>query len=233
MAGKTLAEITESIIKQIKPHITDDQPLSETWIQDVINDSRAALVRPLYTAKDVFHGWHQTINIEAVNDEEIVIDDATITYDTPLKKITLPGTLLDGMEWKNILYFGAHGFSTTSRGFQRVNVKEFVTYGNHRFGSTEPCYFVNGDTIYVKNSQQFLYSLMACFHDPRVVTGYNIDTSIYPIPQSLHRRLEMITFQHIAPKLNLPLDVISNHVDESRVGNMQEAVKQSLNQQPE
>ena len=28
MAGKTLAQ-TESIIKQIKPHITDDQPLSD------------------------------------------------------------------------------------------------------------------------------------------------------------------------------------------------------------
>lgn len=233
MAGKTLAQITESIIKQIKPHITDDQPLSEAWIQDEINDSRAALVRPLYTARDMFAGWHQTLALEAEDDSSITIDGVEIEYEETFKKIQLPGTLIDGMEWKNIQYLGAHGYAASSIGFQRVNVKEFVSYGNHRFGSTHPCYFVNGDVIYVKNSEQYLYLLTACFHDPRVVSGYNVDTSEYPIPQSLHRRLEMITFQHIAPKLNLPIDLISNHLDESRVGNMQEAIKQSLNQQPE
>ena len=233
MAGKTLAQITESIIKQIKPHITDDQPLSEGWIQDEINDSRAALVRPLYTARDMFAGWHQTLALEAEDDSSIIIEGEKIEYEETFKKIQLPGTLIDGMEWKNIQYLGSLGYAPSSVGFQRVNIKEFVAYSNHRFGSDNPCYFIDGENIYIKNSVQYYYLLTACFHDPRVVSGYNVETSIYPIPQALHRRLEMITFQHIAPKLNLPIDLISNHLDESRVGNMQEAIKQSLNQQPE
>ena len=233
MEEKTLALIRESIIKQVKPHITDDQPLSELWIEDMINDSRAALVRSLYTSRDIFEGWYQTLSVTAEAYDSVTIDGVPFTFDDELKRIDLPGTLLNGIEWRNILYFGAHGFSSRSRGFNRVNIGEFISYGNHRFGNAEPCYFVEGDKIYIKNSEQFEYFLIACFHDPRVVPGYDVDISVYPIPQSQHRKLEIITFQHIAPKLNLPVDFISNHMDESRTGNMQEAIKESLNQQYE
>ena len=102
MAGKTLAQITESIIKQIKPHITDDQPLSEAWIQDEINDSRAALVRPLYTARDMFAGWHQTLALEAEDDSSITIDGVEIEYEETFKRYNCPGHLL--MVWNGRIY---------------------------------------------------------------------------------------------------------------------------------
>ena len=40
----TLKALTESIVKQIKPNLTDDVEISEEWIKRIIHDSRAALI---------------------------------------------------------------------------------------------------------------------------------------------------------------------------------------------
>ena len=227
---KTLAMITESIIKQIKPHITDDQDISEPWIDDEIDDVRAALVPVLYNANDSFQDWHQEVILEAVKDISVTIDGYTFLFKTPISIITLPGTLMQGMRWKNILYMGAHGFEALN--YQRVTMTEFQEYEYHRFGNRMPCYVVDGDRILLKNvGLQTHFKGIFCFSRPSCVTGYNRKTTRYPLPLSLHHKLEIVVFQHIAPKLGLPVDVISNNTDETRTGNMQQAVKESQREQ--
>ena len=89
------------------------------------------------------------IGIEAEDDSSIEIEDETI----PMRrhsKDTIARTFIDGMEWKNIQYL-EHMVMLLRQGFQRVNAKEFEPYGNIVL-ALHPCYFVNGDVIYVKNS---------------------------------------------------------------------------------
>ena len=223
---KTLQMITESIIKQIKPNITDDVDLSELWIDDMVDDSRAALVPSLYNANDTFSGWYQDMVLEATRDTTIIISGYQYRYKTPLNILTLPGLLMESMGWKNILYLGSYGIE--GKNIQRVTMSEFQEYENHRYGGMMPCYVVDGLKIYMKNiGIQKHFRATMCFAKPTCVPLYTRDASDYPIPLSLHRKLEIVIFQHIAPKLNLPIDVISNNSDETRTGSMQEALKQS------
>lgn len=229
METKTLKMITESIIKQIKPEISDDQHISEQWIDDMVDDGRAALVRVLYNANDTFQEWFQEVKLEAVKENSITIDERQYFYKYPLDVITLPGKLMHDMNWKNILYLGSYGFDTNN--IQRVTMAEFQEFQHHRFGNTKPYFMVNDNKIYLRNIgiQKYFKGIM-CFAKPSCVPGFVRETSEYPIPLSLHRKLEIITFQHIAPKLNLPVDIVSNHSDDTKGGTMADAVKQSQNQ---
>ena len=226
MEIKTLQMITESIIKQIKPEITDNQFISESWLDDKVDDVRAALVPALYNGHDMFLDWHQKIDLQSTTELSVVIDGYTYNYKKALSVIQLPGTLMQGMGWNNVLHFGSHGLECPK--MQRVTIAEFQEYEFHRFGNNIACYVVVGDRILMKNTGlQKYFTGSFCFAKPSCVPSFDRTTSIYPLPVVHHHKLEIILFQHLAPKMTLPSDIISNSIDDTKIGNMQQAIRES------
>ena len=76
------------------------------------------------------------------------------------------------------------------------------------------------------NGQQ-KYRLRALFAVPTEVPNYDEELTAYPIDESDIRSLEIITFQHIAPKLGLPVDLINNGQDETKNAPVTQQVKQA------
>lgn len=226
MEYKTLAMIRDSIINQLKPLANSDVDIQEEWIEDVIDDARGALVRTLFNARDDFSGWYQTVELEASDLKSTVINGYEYFFRNPVSVVTLPGPLMQGLGQKNILYFGAHGVDTLN--MQRASMREFQEYEYHRFGAGLPCYMLDGDKLYLRNTGRRRYfKLSAIFSKPTCVPGYDIDNSDYPLPISLHNRLEIVVFQHLASKMNLPVDKIPGNPDETRIGDMNQAMRAS------
>lgn len=226
MELKTLEMITDSILRQVKPSITSDVDISRDWIDDVIDDSRAALVRALYSANDLFLGWHQSLDLKSHITKEIFVDGYSYKLRNPLSVIDLPGELMSSMGWKNILYIGPHGFGGSN--IHRVTMSEFEMYEYHRFGNNTPCFTVVDNKIYLKNNGSMVYfKAEMCFAKPSCVPGYDRAVSKYPLPLSEHRKLEIITFNHIATKLGIPIDTVANNVDETKNASLNDAIKNS------
>lgn len=73
--------------------------------------------------------------------------------------------------------------------------------------------------------------MSAIFAKPTCVPDYSIDESIYPLPVSLLLNLEIIVFQHLGPKVSLPVDSIPDGIDGTRIGSMNNALRESQREQ--
>ena len=71
----------------------------------------------------------------------------------------------------------------------------------------------------------------AIFEVPNDLPDFVYETSPYPIGENNIRQLEIITFQHIAPKLGMPVDLLNNGMDETKNANVNKQVQQSEQQQ--
>lgn len=221
----TLEKHVESIKEQLRPNRTNDVNISDEWIADMIHASRSALVPSLYTAKDMFMGWHQPIILQAVRMGKTIIGGYTYTPTVPVSKIALPGNLMQGMGFKNILYFG--NMDMGNQNYERLTMNGFLSHEYHRYGNRTPVYTVDGGTIYIKNiSTQKYFRSMMCFEQPTCVPDYSWSDTLYPIPSSAHRRLEIVTFQHIAAKLGMPVDMLLNGLDETKNAPVNQQVRQ-------
>ena len=88
----TLETIVESIKLQLKPRITEDVIIHDSWLIQMVNESRAALVRALYVSGDNFIPFFQDFTGASVEDE------------SGFTKLILPSRLLEGLGRRNILY---------------------------------------------------------------------------------------------------------------------------------
>ena len=226
----TLAAIRDGIIKQMKPDANNDIDISEEWIEDAIDMARASLVRKLVNSNDDFSGWYQTVSLESEMKKSILIDGYNYELKNPISVITLPGELMQGMKWRNVIHFGQLGFEQLNYG--RVSMREFQEYKFHRFGNNSPIYFVDGDKIYIRgNGLHRYFTVTAIFAKPTCVPDYSIDQSIYPLPVSLLLNLEIIVFQHLGPKVSLPVDSVPDGLDGTRIGSMNNALRESQREQ--
>lgn len=212
----TLQRIVHSIMDQVKPHLTDDVVLSEEWYIDMINQSRTALINNLYISNSNFNGYYQEGDF---NSKELFeIREVGKSYPIPFKfgiqELIIP-KLVNTAGKKNIQYLGSLDYSTDM--ITNVSFKEFSTYQYHRFGNSLPIYTELGERIFIRNSKnQTKWKLRAIFAVPQEIKDYDYETSIYPIDPANLRQLEIITFQHIASKLNMPSDTFNNAVDETK-----------------
>jgi len=211
----TLERLVESIKMQIKPHITDDQILSEEWLIEMINHSRSALLRKIYVSGESLTPFYQVFKSLSEESSSIqVSEDTIIPFKFAMEIINCP-TILGSSGKKNIQYVGSEDYSMVD--IHYVEFEEFISYQLHRFGDSMPCYTLFSDRILVRNSrQQKKWLVRAIFSRPQDLPEFDYSTSRYPIDEANARQLEIITFQHIAPKLGLPVDLLNNGQDETK-----------------
>ena len=215
----TLESIVESIKIQIKPHLTDDVIVHDAWLIEMINESRGALMRSLFTSGDNFIAFFQ----------EYI---GTLTYfNANFKKLELPSKLMQSIGKKNVLYFGPVEMGVPT--YHYCSFEELMNYNYHRFGSTKLAFSDMGTYLQVRTNNKPTLVLKAIFEVPNDLPDYVYETSPYPIGENNVRQLEIITFQHIAPKLGMPVDLINNGMDETKNANIGKQVQQSEQPQQE
>ena len=69
----TLETIVESIKLQLKPRITEDVIIHDSWLIQMVNESRAALVRALYVSGDNFIPFFDGIKILRLGIQHVVV----------------------------------------------------------------------------------------------------------------------------------------------------------------
>ena len=221
----TLKALTESIVKQIKPNLTDDVEISEEWIKRIIHDSRAALITKKMVAGELFNNYYQEMDVKTTTYSGQSFDGMFIPANVQYEIAVIP-TLLHRAGKKAIDYFGT--FDMSSLMIDYVELNEFIAYGMHRFGSGITAYTTRSNSIMIRNANgQQKYRLRALFAVPTEVPNYDEELTAYPIDESDIRSLEIITFQHIAPKLGLPVDLINNGQDETKNAPVTQQVKQA------
>ena len=128
----TLTLLVESIIKQLKPHLTDDVDISETWIKEVIHQSRAALINKKFLSGELFNNYYQEMEITTTTKKGTIVGGRYIPFTFSFETATIP-EILHKSGKRAIDYFGSIDFSTTQIDYIEFN--EFISYSYHRLGA--------------------------------------------------------------------------------------------------
>ncbi len=205
----TLERIVESIKLQLKPHLTEDVVLHDEWLIQMINDGRNALIKALYVSGDLLTPFYQEIEfaLSSLDIKKNSIDVYQI--------FNLPSRLLESIGRKNIQYFGPTDLSRQE--YHYCSYEELINYEFHRFGNTNVSYTNRGSDILVRRGEEDkLLLLRGIFEIPNDLYNYDYQSSSYPIGANNLRQLEIITFEHLLPKLGLPSDLINDGVDSTK-----------------
>lgn len=213
----TLETIVESIKIQLKPHLTDDVILHDAWLIEMINESRAALMRSLFVSGDNFTAFFQEFT------------GSTIAYQTDISKLVLPSRLMEGIGKKNIQYLGP--VTLKSPEYHYCSFEELINYSYHRFGNTNVSYSDMSDWILITVPESTSCIGRFVFEVPNDLPTFVYETTPYPIGANNIRQLEIITFQHIAQKLGMPVDLINNGMDETKNASIGKQTQQQPQEQ--
>jgi len=214
----TLESIVESIKLQLKPHLTDDVIIYDEWLIEMINESRGALMRTLFTSGDNFIAFYQTYP-----------EQALASLNGNFKKFVLTTKLMQSIGKKNVLYFGPTAMDVPT--YHYCSFDELLNYSFHRFGNTKLAFCDMGEYLQVRTTLTPTLLLKGVFEIPNDVPLYDYRTSVYPIGENNVRQLEIITFQHIIVKLGLPVDLINNGMDETKNANVGKQAQQQPQQE--
>ena len=198
----TLETIVESIKLQLKPRITEDVIIHDGWLIQMVNESRAALVRALYVSGDNFIPFFQDFTGASVVDE------------SGFTKLILPSRLLEGLGRRNILYLN-DSQNMKNPQYHYCSYEELVNYSLHRFGGNQKAFTEMSDHILLSGPTGTINGKFI-FEAPNDITGYDYKVTPYPIGANNVRQLELITFDHILPKLGMPVDSINDGIDSTR-----------------
>ena len=198
----TLETIVESIKLQLKPRITEDVIIHDSWLIQMVNESRAALVRALYVSGDNFIPFFQSFTGASVADE------------SGFTKLILPSRLLEGLGRRNILYLNDSA-SMKNPQYHYCSYEELVNYSLHRFGGNQKAFTEMSDHILLSGSAGTINGKFV-FEAPNDITGYDYKLTPYPIGANNVRQLELITFDHILPKIGMPVDSINDGIDSTK-----------------
>lgn len=228
----TLEKHVDSLISQLRPHLTSDVVISPEWVADMIHASRSALVPALYNGRASFEGWYQPLYLKAVKVGKMTVDGLNFTPTMETYKIVLPCNLMQGMGMKNIQYLTS--LDMDGHNYSRVSMNEFLSYKYHRYGKDNPIYVTDGHVIYLRNvGSQVYYNASLCLDNPTAAPNFTWESSVYPLPGHLHRKMEIVAFQHMAPKLGMPVDLLNNALDETKNAPVQQQVKQTEQVDPD
>lgn len=229
----TLESIVESIKLQLRPHLNDDIKLYDEFIIRMVNDTRAAMIKALYVSNDALTQFYQQIDVKASAYFDSSGDEDVYLY----SDIELPTSLMNGCGRKNIQNISKENLTFSNLTMHYCSYEEFMAYEHHIYGKNNFIVCDQGNKLLVKhqslNSQEEVdLILRGIFEYPEMVADYDYKTSLYPIGANNLRQLEIVTFQHIASKFGMPVDVINNGYDETKNANVPKQ-KQSKEQEEE
>lgn len=199
----TLETIVESIKLQLKPHLTEDIVLHDKWLIQMVNEGRAALMRALFVSGENLISFYQEYvwTLQEVDGSSF-------------KKFNLPSKLMEGVGKKNILYLGPSNINLPE--FHYCSFEELTNYTLHRFGTTNPAYTDMSDHLLIRNYNDNEIRGKFIFEIPNEVPFYDYKETPYPIGANNVRQLEVITFDHLLPKIGLPSDTLNDGIDSTK-----------------
>ena len=210
--GKPLPKIVSSIRNPILAHApTDDSRLEPEYIEDMVLDVRATLIKEFYTSNyyldDSFFQVYDGIEIQS----EKVTVPAGVQDDFPELFAKIPA-LQSHVGFKNIRYFG----SIDGRyNFTRKSMSGFISTEGLLFTMNEPVYTVSGTKVQLKNLPNLGMKygrLIAVFYDPRLIPGFNEDED-FPVSDGMIHKLEIICKKNIMSSMGIPPDIINDAQD--------------------
>lgn len=215
----TLESIVESMKLQLKPHLNDDVMLYDEFIIRMIDDTRAALIRSLYISHDNLASFYQQFNGSLY----AIYDGSSGEQEYLYSHVTLPTRLLDGCGRKNLQNISDGMLFFDKLDMHYCSYEEFMSYRDHVYGKNSYAVTNAGNDLFVYDAnyeEVKRVMIRAIVETPSDVPGYQYTTSEYPIGAVNLRQLEIVTFQHLATKLGMPVDVINNGYDETKNANI-------------
>jgi hypothetical protein len=228
--------ITEKIVFSIKEQCTgkipnDDTRLIDDFILHQMNVVRAILIREDIVSKGSLDSSYYQMKccIEVLCDNISCggIDSGQVMYYANLPK------LIEGVGWKDILYFGTAEFPKRNEGlhknFDRYNFKGFLAMEYQEWINRRPSYTIvggyqDGDTS-IKGTVAMIKNLPTRGMKNLCVLGLWADVedgfcetedfmaSEYPLPETLVHRLELIVVKHILSTEPVPGDSVQDAKD--------------------
>lgn len=226
----TLNERVSSLIKQIKPKLSDDQEISERWLEDQINNIRAAIARQIYNDHGDLKSFYQTIPITGTLLDPETVSEGIVSINIQVCNVPI---LMEGVGNADII--GLAGPLIGGNGGMRhlptrVSFEQFRFHNAHSFGTDHPVFAYQGGRLFIKTDlpTMFVGNLIAIAKDPRLVSGFNRDISEYPL--SSEYKTELLVKQHIIGSLNIPFDPVQDDFDATQPSAMSTVGQQQQKQ---
>ena len=211
---KTLQRITYSCIRQVKPRLSDDSLLSDKWVKDQIVAVRNILIRETYNSRATMDQFYQEIQYPSIQSvDSVSIGGLTFHLDDKKWYVTIPSTVAD-IGWTDLKFVGDWDYT---RSYNRLTFDAFRLIDYDRYTSTDPCYTYVESSLKLRN----IYgveniTVIGIFEDPRNIEGFNDKTSIFPLPDVLIPKLELIVTKNILEKMTVPVDVVNDRIDNTQ-----------------
>lgn len=229
----TLESIVESLKLQLKPHLNDDVKLFDEFIIRMVDDTRAALIRSLYISHDNLTSFYQQFRATISSVYDGSGDEPIYMY----SMLDLPTRLLSGCGRKNLQNIQEINNRFSTLDLHYCSYQEFMSYDGHVYGANSFVVTDIGDELLVKEREPSIYDkqmlVRAIVETPSLVPGFQYTTTEYPIGAINLRQLEIVTFQHLAAKLGMPVDVINNGYDETKNANIPQPKRERKQEQEE
>lgn len=229
----TLESIVESLKLQLKPHLNDDVKLFDEFIIRMVDDTRAALIRSLYISHDNLTSFYQQFVVTGNKIYSGKLENRKYEY----TRLILPTRLLSGCGRKNIQNIILSTGEFFGLDLHYCSYQEFMSYGDHVYGKNSFVVTDIGNYLLVKervvDSSAGQLLVRAIVETPSLVPGFQYESTEYPIGANNLRQLEIVTFQHLAAKLGMPVDVINNGYDETKNANIPQPKREREQEQEE
>lgn len=214
---KTLDRIAYSVIRQVKPRLSDDVELSDQWVKDQAVIIRSTLIKEAYGSKINMDHFYQKIDYAVVEkDDTYNINNLTFPLDAVKWYIQIPRTM-SGIMWGDIKFVGDFDFD---REYGRLTFTAFRMIKYDEYTSNDAYYTYSDESgrLDLRNPKDGVENItvLAIFEDPREITGFVDDTTIFPIPQTLLFKLEALLEKKILSTYGVPVDVLSDRLDNTQ-----------------
>lgn len=211
---KTLQRLTYSCIRQVKPRLSDDSLLSDKWVKDQIVAVRNTLIRETYISRATMDQFYQEIQYPAIKSvDTVIIGGLTFHLDDKKWYVEIPATVAD-IGWADIKFVGDWDYT---RSYNRLTFDAFRLIDYDRYTSNDPCYTYVENKLKLRNLDGIEnITMIAIFEDPRNIDGFDDKTSIFPLPDVLIPKLELIVTKNILEKMAVPVDVVNDRIDNTQ-----------------
>lgn len=184
-------------------NITDDTRITKSLIRDWVISARSTALKEVYrenkSVPESFYVLLRDLELRKLR------PDVTSTREFFVR---LPVKLEAGIDHHNVAYFGPDDLM---RNYNRLPLIAFKTVGACRFTGKDPYYTVQEDRILIKNPADGLKrATMLCVTErPILVNGQEL----FPIPQSVHMKIELLVFKDISATFGVPIDILNDAAD--------------------
>lgn len=221
--SKTLHDLVYSIKEAVSNfEITDDDPISDLWLEDQIISQNHTLIRKALKERsidDQLYQIHEPIKLKEF-DNSINIDGVRINSNSKLCYGDTP-SILTGLRGMEVEFVSNLSYDTV---YTREPLKRLLRKSSGYYDSFNIRYALMPGKVFFKSGHLGIgkyVSINAIWSDPREVSSWDPGQK-FPTPSE--KNLEILTIQHVAHAMQFPMDLIN---DAQRAVGMQKSKETS------